>query len=240
MVWFGRREASGEGEAPVAVLKGTSNTIGQLTWTFASGLRHHQVCSSRSSISACVACSVSLPRLDGPSPSGTWKSWCSGTRSVFSHASFTVVLRIGERIAQSAIGILVPFTQALEVVWLGAAQLTTSCSDRSLERRPCRWREHIRRNLQIALRFAPRCDSPGGHNGRKEPRPEPQLHRRVLQSSPGQPEQCSMALKLARSFYPAHNLAPSESRGAASVSRSSAASAKSISSAHARHGPPAV
>jgi hypothetical protein len=41
--------------------------------------------------------------VDGPSPGGTLRSWCSGTRSVFSNASFTLASNIGQRTGRSSL-----------------------------------------------------------------------------------------------------------------------------------------
>ena len=85
-----------------AKVKGANNPIGSLTWKFATGLRHDAVCSSLSSISACLDCSFSLCRVDGLSPSGTSRSWCSDTRCVCSNGSFTGGSGIGQRIGRSS------------------------------------------------------------------------------------------------------------------------------------------
>lgn len=52
--------------------------------------------------SACVASSASSCRADGPSWTGASRSWCSGTRCVFSNGSFTHVSAIDQQIERSS------------------------------------------------------------------------------------------------------------------------------------------
>jgi len=115
--WYLRRSASrcvrekGDANArsaarlhrPGAKVKGSKIPIGPLDWRFRSTFGHHPAWLSHSSTSACAGSSVSFCLAGKASRTRTSRSWCSGTRCVFSNASCTPEFAIGLPIGRSSL-----------------------------------------------------------------------------------------------------------------------------------------